>query len=95
MSSSSLEEIIFNVIHEQQEATGINIDPFNDLHQKLVKEVGVWLERDKIETQLNITESALNEQRHQHSGDNIEFFGPSEGIELPSYGFTIFDPSIR
>ena len=93
MSSSDLEEVIFNVLREQQEATGVNIDPLNNLRQKLVKEVGVWLERSKIETQLNITESALDEQRYQHSGDSIEFFGPSEGVELPSYGFTILNPS--
>lgn len=93
MSSSDLEEVIFNVLREHQEATGFNLDPLNNLRQKLVKEVGVWLERNKIETQLNITESALDEQRYQQSDDNIEFFGPSKGIELPSCGFTILNPS--
>ena len=93
MSSSDLEEVIFNVLCEQQEATGVNIDPLNNLRQKLVKEVGVWLERNKIKTQLNVTESALDEQRYQHSSDNIKFFGPGEGVELPSYGFTILSPS--
>jgi len=91
VSNLNLEEVIFGVLSEYQEETGVNAGPLNDLRVNLVREIGVWLEKKKIEKQLHKMEEGLDERRYQRGSDNDELFGSTRGIEASLYGY----PTIR
>ena len=88
MPNKDLEEVLFNVLREFQEATGVNIDPINTLRKRLLLELEDWINHHKESNYPTKTEDALDERRHQHSSDNIEFLGASEDFEFPSTSFT-------